>query len=464
MSGHFKSTKGLSAFPKRPQFSGFMKSCRFEGEIQHLEVRGEIPQEIDGTFYRWFNGDGIVIPFRIRDGHCHFKQRYVRTEKFVTERKAEKAVVCKYRKKYTDAVELKIRTTANTNVLYFDGRLLACKEDAPPYSLDPESLETIGLEDFDGQLPSLTFTAHQKFDDATGELVCFGFGAKGDGTPDVCCFTVNKEEKVVETVWLVCPLVAKIHDFAITENWTCDVERMKQGGEHWQWDPDVPFYLGVIPRRGASGGDVKWFRAPNAFPGHTVNAYEDEAGNVVFDLPLVDKNVFFWWPDINGNAPKPEIAADLVRFTFDPHSDNLELPKPEILHREDCKFPRINDKFSGRKHEHAFMDLMDPSLGTEFLNILPRTGGGFPPYNCLARLDYRSLRLEKYLPGRTHLVQKPIFIARQGEDASEADDRVLALPSELHIVDTRDFESPQAIVDLPIRLRAGLHGNWVNAR
>jgi hypothetical protein len=32
---------------------------------------------------------------------------------------------------------------------------------------------------------------------------------------------------------------------------------MKQGGEHWQWDSNVPFYLGVLPRRGASGSDVK---------------------------------------------------------------------------------------------------------------------------------------------------------------------------------------------------------------
>lgn len=39
-------------FPDYPQFSGFMKPCRFEGEIQNLEVEGTIPQEIDGTFYR----------------------------------------------------------------------------------------------------------------------------------------------------------------------------------------------------------------------------------------------------------------------------------------------------------------------------------------------------------------------------------------------------------------------------
>jgi carotenoid cleavage dioxygenase-like enzyme len=29
-----------------------MSPCRFEGEVQNLEVRGEIPLEIDGTFYR----------------------------------------------------------------------------------------------------------------------------------------------------------------------------------------------------------------------------------------------------------------------------------------------------------------------------------------------------------------------------------------------------------------------------
>lgn len=40
-------------FPNRPQFSGFMKPCRIEGEVQNLEVvQGEIPPDIDGTFYR----------------------------------------------------------------------------------------------------------------------------------------------------------------------------------------------------------------------------------------------------------------------------------------------------------------------------------------------------------------------------------------------------------------------------
>lgn len=116
------------------------------------------------------------------------------------------------------------------------------------------------------------------------------------------------------------------------------------------------------------------------------------------------------------------------------------------------------------------MDLMDPSLITDFPTIRPRMGGGFHTYNCLAHLDYRSSKVEKYFPGRTRLVQEPVFILRQGEGASEGDGWVIALvndyafmSSELHIVDTRKFDAPQATIYLQIRLRAGLHGNWVDA-
>lgn len=92
----------------------------------------------------------------------------MRTEKFVREREAQRALVGqspwyfrgikqltyrlvgKYRNKYTDAVEFKVRSTANTNVVHFNGQLLALKEDSPPYALDPISLETKGSLQFPG--------------------------------------------------------------------------------------------------------------------------------------------------------------------------------------------------------------------------------------------------------------------------------------------------------------------------
>jgi len=272
-------------FPERPQFSGFMKPCRVEAEVPNLEVYGEIPEDIDGTFYRvmpdpqfapFIDDDPVRyirdFPARLRanadsrglsgsmamatsvhsdlrtgglpssSGSCGPRsspasvrlsgRSWVRDRhsKSPVPTNADSMVLGKYRNKYTDAVEFKIRTTANTNIIHFNGRLLALKEDAPPYAMDPETLETHGLYTFDGQLPSLTFTAHPKFDPKTGEMICFGYEAKGDGTPDVCYYRIAPDGKFLETVWLTAPVVAMIHDFAVTENWVSDSIRTWKHG------------------------------------------------------------------------------------------------------------------------------------------------------------------------------------------------------------------------------------------
>lgn len=56
-------------FPSRPQFSGFMKPCRLEGDVQNLEVHGVIPDEVDGTFYRVMP-DPQMPPFIEDDPVC----------------------------------------------------------------------------------------------------------------------------------------------------------------------------------------------------------------------------------------------------------------------------------------------------------------------------------------------------------------------------------------------------------
>jgi carotenoid cleavage dioxygenase len=37
----------------------------------------------------------------------------------------------------------------------------------------------------------------------------------------------------------------------------CDIERLKAGGNHWQWYPERPYYLGILPRRGAKSSDIR---------------------------------------------------------------------------------------------------------------------------------------------------------------------------------------------------------------
>lgn len=190
-------SKGVKAsnqikFPTTEVFSGFNSPSRIEGDVENLEVTGQIPLDIDGTFFRiqpdhrfppiyesdiHFNGDGNVTAIRISNGRAHFKQRYVHTDRFECESQHGKSLFGKYRNPYTDneAVKGVIRTAANTNVFFWRGMLLATKEDGPPYAMEPSTLETIGRYDFEGQVLSPTFTAHPKFDPKTGEMVCYGY-------------------------------------------------------------------------------------------------------------------------------------------------------------------------------------------------------------------------------------------------------------------------------------------------
>lgn len=278
-------------FPETVAFSGFNKPSRFEGDIFELEFEGEIPKDIDGTFYRiqpdhqfpplfeddiHFNGDGAVTAIRIQNGHAHFKHRYVRTDRFNHERAAQKSLFGRYRNKFTDNESVKgvIRTASNTNIVFWRGVLLATKEDGPPFAMDPVTLETIGRYDFDGQVLSPTFTAHPKFDPDTGEMVCFGYEAGGDGNDgscDIVVYTIDKDGKKTEECWYKAPFCGMIHDCGLSENYVvlpmtpmkCSLDRLERGGNHWAWDPDEDQLYGIVPRRGGKPEDIIWLRADN---------------------------------------------------------------------------------------------------------------------------------------------------------------------------------------------------------
>lgn len=152
--------------------------------------------------------------------------------------------------------------------------LLAMKEDGPPFAMDPVTLETIGRYDFEGQVDSPTFTAHPKFDPETGEMVCYGYEAGGNGNDascDVVVYTIDANGRKVEECWYKSPFCGMIHDCGITKNYLvlaltplkCSLDRLKKGGNHWAWDPEEDSWYGVVPRRGGKAEDILWFRADN---------------------------------------------------------------------------------------------------------------------------------------------------------------------------------------------------------
>jgi carotenoid cleavage dioxygenase-like enzyme len=89
-------------------------------------------------------------------------------------------------------------------------------------------------------------------------------------------------------------------------------------------------------------------------------------------------------------------------------------------------------------------------------------------YNGIGYYDSTTKEYLKYFAGPHKLCQEPVFIPRSA-DAVEGDGYVMCLlnnyaemTSELVILDTKDISKEVALVKLPIRLRTGLHGNWVD--
>ena len=303
-------------FPQNGFFAGSEVPCRFEAEVYNCVIRGSIPKEIDGTYYRvmpdapwaplysddvFINGDGCIHALRIHNGHADFKSRFVRTSKFCIERAARQSVFGKYRNRYTDDPRVKheIHSTANTHVVYFENQLLALKEDSPPYALDPDTLETKGCYDFHGQYTAPTHTAHPKIDFDNGEMITMGYQAKGDSTTDVAYFLFDKNGKKLEECWVNAPYSGSMHDMAATNKWivftltpleTASVEMLEKGYKHFAWNEDKPLVFGILPRRNPKPEDVRWFYNKNAFFGHVGNAFDGEDGCVYLDAPLTYGN------------------------------------------------------------------------------------------------------------------------------------------------------------------------------
>ena len=87
--------------------------------------------------------------------------RYVRTQRFKAQREARQSLFGTYRNPHTDDPRVKkvSRGTANTNIIFHAGKLLALKEDSPPVVMNPLTLDTLDdYHTFGGTLESSLFS------------------------------------------------------------------------------------------------------------------------------------------------------------------------------------------------------------------------------------------------------------------------------------------------------------------
>ncbi|KAJ4226947.1 hypothetical protein NW757_014218 [Fusarium falciforme] len=415
---------------------------RFEADAYKLEVIGEIPSTIHGAFYRvqpdhafppvfaeteiLLNGGGNVSSFYIKDGHVDFKQRYAR-----------RALFGRYRNKYTDDPRVQSRlkdTTANTHIVFHDNKLMALKEDARPMELYPITLETLGYVDYHGTLRCPTHSAHPKADSTTEELVCYGYEAAGDASPDICSFTVDKDGKLCEEVWFQAPL-----------------EQMKSGGDHFYWDETLDYQLlGVTPRRGAKPEDAKWFKTPQGCCSHTINAYEED-GKLVLDANAWTDAHFPFFPNTKGE-----------RFFTDPR----KVTAPILRANE---FGRIDDRLQGKKYSRVWILKVDPTHQVK-LNDHEAAQGNVG-FNTLVCYNFGTGELQSCRHEDDTTFQEPVFVPRH-EGADYEDGYILVLAGRyregrnvLLLFEASDItKGPLAEIKRQFKLMDGLHGSWVDGK
>ena len=447
-----------------PFLNGNYAPWREEGDAYDLEVEGEIPLELRGALYRigpnphfeprgryhWFDGDGMVHAFLLRDGRAAYRNRYVKTQGLRAEMNAGRALFGGLLEmpKELPAGMPPFKNAGNTNIIGYANRLLALWEAGLPHELKPETLETIGTYDFGGKMTG-PVTAHPKVDPRNGDLLFFGYQPV---SPFVTWYRSDASGTLVESRAIDTGLPVMMHDFIVTDNWAIffvcpsvfHIENTAKGEPALVWEPQHGTRIGAMNRK---SGEVKWFTDDAFFVFHFLNAFEADGKLIVDGCRM--KSLDMTGNSFGGNPPLP------WRWELGLEDGSVRQRQVDDISSE---FPRLDERLAGLKHRYGYFAARAGKEGSE-LN-----------FNVLAKRDYKSGKVETQDLGGSEMPGEPVFVPRSANSA-EDDGYVVAVwydpavnSSEMSILDARDFGGkPIARIKAPHRVPFGFHGNWVAA-
>ncbi|MBC6417858.1 MAG: carotenoid oxygenase family protein [Prochloron sp. SP5CPC1] len=431
------------------------------------DIEGDIPKKLQGTLFRNgpglldihgtpirhpFDGDGMVCAISFRDGRVHFRNRFVRTEGFVQEKRKGKML---YRGVFgtqkpggwlKNAFDLRLKNIANTNIIYWGGKLLALWEAAEPYRLDPQNLETLGIDYLDDVLkPGDAFAAHP--------WVVYEFNPHG-----------QLERRHSHRI----PGFAFIHDFAITSNYCIFFQNpvrfnplpfvfgFRGAGECVQFQPNRPTRVVVIPRTPELKDDkMKILEVSSGFIFHHGNAFETSENEICVDsicyqsLYQIKSEDSYKEVDFDALAP-----GQLWRFTLNLASSTIE---KKMLDSRSCEFPTVNPDQVGRPNRYLFMGAAHHPTDNA-------------PLQAISKLDLESGERQLYSFAPQGYVGEPIFVPHP-HAKKEDEGWVLTLVydalhhrSDIVILDPQDLnQSPISRIHLKHHIPYGLHGSWTSS-
>ena len=458
-----------------PFLQGNFGPWRMEGDAPDLEVIGEIPRGLDGTYFRngpnaafepleryhWFDGDGMIHAIRLHDGRASYRNRWVRSEGLEEERAAGKALFPGLLSP-TLAEAPRFKNAANTNIVFHARRLLALVESSLPTELAADTLETVGVYDFGGKLGT-AMTAHPKLDPETGEMLFFGYSPF---PPFLVFHLADASGRLVTSEPIDVAWPSMIHDFAITRDHVVFIlaplvfsfENLASGKGLFSWEPERGTRIGVMPRRGANAGNagIRWFETDPAYVFHPMNAYDD-GSKIVLDVHRYDQLLFMSPKAAREPDWRDRNVAKLHRWTIDLAAGAV---RSEALDDRGGEFPRVDERRVGRRHRFGYC----AATGAEGQDTL------LPVFTAIRKYDLERSTIETRELGPGNGAGEPLFVPRH-EGADEDDGYVIALvydqarnASDFLVLDARNLRGePIATIRLPHRVPYGFHGNWVPA-
>lgn len=317
-----------------------------ELDVSKLTIRGELPKNLNGTFIRtgpnpahetpphWFLGDGMVHGIRLEGGKAKwYRNAFIKTD--ILAAKGDRG----------GGFDLRFGT-GNTSVHHHNGKVLTLLESAWPWRIN-EDLETLGVENFDGDL-SCSMTAHPKICPETGELLAFSYFQFEQPFLRYIRIGADGQVKQIEPIEL--PNMVMMHDFAITRNFVIFLDlplvfklEALSTGMPFQFDRSADARIGIMPRDGTNA-DVKWYDINPCYIFHTVNAHE-QGSKIVLTASRLNSTMESTNQDYSQNA-------FLWRWVIDLETGQVS---ENQLDDRASDFGRINDAFIGQPARYGYL-------------------------------------------------------------------------------------------------------------
>jgi carotenoid cleavage dioxygenase-like enzyme len=438
-----------------------------------LEVTGEIPKDLFGAYlrngpnpifqprgrYHWFDGDGMIHAIAFRDGKATYRNRWIRTEGFEAEQKAQRAIWPGLMDRPDPSVPRGagsdgwLKDTANTDIVFHNGYALALwYQCGMPYKVDARTLETLGVERFGGGLKR-TVSAHAKTDPETGELLFFDYATKA---PFLTYNVVDANGQLTHYAPIEVPGPRLPHDMAFTPRYSIlmdlplfwDPQLLARGVHKVTYFPELPSRFAVLPRKGTNA-EVRWFETSPCYIYHVVNSWED-GDEIVMDACRVVQ------PEPGSTRGEGELArmkaflrleAQLWRWRFNLATGQT---KEEQLDDRMTEWPTIHRGRMGRRTRYAYNSLV-------------------PHFEGIVKYDVETGRTQKYLWGAGRTANECPYAPRVGA-RDEDDGYVVSFVAdanaggagEVVILDAKNIEAgPLARVKIPQRVPVGFHAIWI---